>query len=123
MSSKPVAVDGDTKPVTSTLHVAADTDMTGSWTLKDHSVTKGTKVSAKGKFVELMATASWTYEGGSASGNPIPPVSDSATLSAGPTILEDNGSHILVDGDQASGSTDVKNRIVVSASQQKLQTA
>jgi hypothetical protein len=120
--AKPVAVDGDTQFKTSSKHISADTDNAGSWSLVNSNVTKGTKVSVGGKFVEIMATATWSYTGGTASGNPVPPVPDSATLSPGPTILEDSGSHILVDGDKATGTADSDNQIVVSASQQKLET-
>ena len=123
--SKPVAVDGDTQVKTSTKHIAADKDNAGSWSLVTSNVTKGTKVSENGKFVELMAIAAWIYKGGRAGGNPLVPltVPDSATLNAGNTVLEDNGSHILVDGDKASGTVDGDNQIVVSVTQQKLQTA
>jgi hypothetical protein len=127
--AKPVAVDGDTQFKTSTNNHPSDINKTGAWSLVTSNATKGQRVSVNGKFVELVATASWTYTGGTTqppppATTPVPvgPFPDSAILNAGNTVLEDSGSHILVDGDKASGTTDGDNQIVVSASQQKLQT-
>jgi hypothetical protein len=124
--TKAVAVDGDTQVKTSTKKLSADTNNTGSWALVTSSVTKGQKCSVSGKFVELGATAAWSYSGGSVTAGAVtttlPPVPDSATLVAGTTLLKDNGSNILVDGDEQDGSADADNKIVVTASQQKLLT-
>lgn len=125
--SKPVAVDGDTQAKTSQKKHPADTNSTGQWSLIQSSVTvtKGSKVSVNAKLVELGATASWTYAGGTTGNSPPAPVgpfSDSATLNANPTDLKDEGRSILVDGDQATGSVDSDNKIVVTASQSKLRT-
>jgi hypothetical protein len=119
---KPVAVDGDTQVKTSTKKLSADVNQTGAWTLVSKNVTKGQMCSAGGKLVELGATAVWSYTGGSTPSASLPPVPDSATLTAGTTMLKDNGSNILVDGDQQAGTADPDNKIVVSASQQVLQT-
>lgn len=118
----PVAVDGDTKFETSTANVEADTDNAGSWSLTSSSVTLAQTLSVTNKLVELHATATWTYSNGSAGGTPITPIVDSATLNADPTLLTDNGSHILVDENEAAGSVDSGNKIVVSASQSILKT-
>lgn len=124
--SKPVAVDGDTQAKTSQKKHPADTNSTGQWSLTQSSVTKGSKVSVNAKLVELGATASWTYAGGTVPGPSgsvaVGPFSDSATLNASPTDLKDEGRSILVDGDQATGSVDSDNKIVATASQSKLRT-
>jgi hypothetical protein len=88
------------------------------------TVVPGTKVSVKGKKVELSATASWLYSGGTSGSPPVPvpPVPDSASLQAGATKLTDAGQGILVDGDEAAGSIDSGNKITVSASQTLLKT-
>jgi hypothetical protein len=119
---KPVAVDGDTQVETSTKKQDADANKTGRWTLVSSSVTRGSKVSVGGKLVELGATASWSYVDGSSGNSPIPPISDSATLRANPTRLKDSGSDLLVDGDEAHGTVDGDNKIVVAVSQTKLRT-
>ncbi|HEX7837650.1 MAG TPA: hypothetical protein VF469_09320 [Kofleriaceae bacterium] len=121
---KPVAVDGDTQVKTSSKTHDTDTNKSGQWTLVTSSVTRGNKVSVNAKLVEIGATASWSYIGGS-TGSPsvtVPPISDSATLKANPTLLKDQGRDILVNGDQASGSVDSDNKIVVTTSQNKLRT-
>ncbi len=120
----PVAVDGDTQVETSTAKAQADANQSGSWQLLMSNVVTGTKLSVDGKFVELSATASWIYSGGSAGSPPAPvgPFSDSATLMAGSTKLTDGGQGILIDGDEATGAFDSENKITVSASQSILST-
>jgi hypothetical protein len=123
--SKPVAVDGDTQVQTSSKKLSADSNQTGQWTLLVSQIMKGSKCKGGGKLVEIGATASWMYVGGT-SGTPpvpVPPVPDSATLVAGNTLLKDNSQGILVDGDKATGSVDSDNQISVSASQQQLKTS
>ncbi len=119
-----VAVEGDTQVETSTAKLQADTNQTGSWSLVTSSVVAGTKVSVKGKKVELSATASWVYSGGTTGSPPatVPPVNDSASLQAGSTKLTDVGNGILLDGDEATGAVDSGNKITVSASQTIVKT-
>ncbi|TMQ07441.1 MAG: hypothetical protein E6J90_05275 [Deltaproteobacteria bacterium] len=122
---KPVAVDGDTQVKTSSKKHSSDTNSAGKWQLVSSSVTQGSKLSVAAKLVEIGATASWSYVGGTAGSPPVAvgPFSDSATLTASTTRLKDKGKDLLVDGDQASGSVDADNKIVVTASQSKLRTA
>lgn len=125
--TKPVAVNGDTQVKTSTAKLPADSNQTGSWQLVTSNVIKGRKISVGGKIVELSATAAWQYVGGTvgsppAGPIPLPPIPDSAILKGGTTKLKDGGQGILVDGDEAPGSVDGKNKITVSASQTILST-
>jgi hypothetical protein len=122
--SKPVAVDGDTQVQTSGVQHSTDGNKTGKWQLVTSQVTKGSKCSVGGKLVEIAATAAWSYVGGTTGSPPVavPPIPDSATLSAGNTLLKDNHRGILVDGDRAAGSVESGNEIVATASQQKLKT-
>lgn len=121
--SKAVAVEGDTQAVTSTSKLSADTAQSGSWQAGTLEVTTGTKLTAAGKKVELSAVMTWTYQGGTAGTSPMPPVSDSATLTAGPTKLTEGGQSVLVEGDEALGTMDPGNKITVSKSQDFLKTA
>jgi len=120
--TKPIAVDGDTQIETSSSKHPLDANHSGQWKKVTFTVTKGDKVSVNGKLVELGATASWTYVGGANGNTQVGPFSDSATLTASTTKLKDKSRDVLVDGDQATGSVDSNNKIVVSASQQKLTT-
>ena len=111
-----VAVEGDTQEETSTAKLPADSNQTGSWALVKLTVVPGTKVSVEGKKVELSATASWLYSGGT-SGQPsvpVPPIPDSASLQAGATKLTDVGQGILIDGDEVTGKADSGNKITAS---------
>ena len=122
-----IAIEGDTQAETSTAKLSADSNQTGSWSLINFTVVTGTKVSAGNKKVELSATASWEYKGGSTGSPPAPvvtlaPVIDNASLQAGSTKLTDADQGILVDGDEATGSIDSGNKITVSASQNILKT-
>jgi hypothetical protein len=123
----PVAIDGDTKAETSTAKHSSDTNKTGAWQLVKLTVIKGTKVSVGNNMVEVSATASWTYTGGTAGAPPsgpvaVPPIPDSAVLKANPTKLQDAGKNILLDGDEIAGAVDGGNKIVVTSSQTKLST-
>lgn len=123
---KPVAVEGDTQFETSSAKHGADTNQSGQWGLVSSSVTAGTKIKVDGKLVELGASASWSYAGGTATAGtsavPVGPFPDQATLTAVATKLKDNGKDILLDGDEATGALDSGNKILVSASQSKLKT-
>jgi hypothetical protein len=121
---KPVAVEGDTQAETSTQKLKADSNQTGSWQLIKLEVMTGMKVSAGGKKVEVTAMASWMYAGGTTGSPPVPvpPVPDMAQLQGSSTILTDSGMAILLDGDEAAGSVDGDNKIVVTASQKILHT-
>lgn len=121
--TRPIAVDGDTQIETSTAKHPSDGNQNGKWEQVSFTVTKGDKVSVNGKFVELSATAVWSYVGGANGTTPLPPVPDSATLTAGTTKLKDQSRDVLVDGDEATGRVDSGNKISVSASQHKLTTA
>lgn len=121
--SKAVAIEGDTQEVTSTAKHPADTDSKGSWSPGTLVVTRGEKVTVNGKKVELKAEMTWTYNGGSANNIQLAPApTDSATLVANPTNLTDLNQHILVDGDEAIGSVDAGNKIIVTTSQEILKT-
>ena len=119
---KPVAVEGDTHFRTSPKQLVEDKDKRGKWVLQSSSITLGQTLGVDGKPVVLSASADWSYEGGKANNAAIEPIPDSATLTASPTILTDSGSFLLVDGDEATGSMDSGNRIVVKASQAILST-
>ena len=122
--AKAVAVEGDTKEITSTAKLPADAGQSGAWKAGSLQITTGDTISVDGKKVELSAMMTWTYEGGTAANNsPLPTLMDSATLSAGATKLKDKNRSILVDGDEISGTVDSGNKIVVSVSQGKLTTA
>ena len=119
-----VAVEGDTQIETSTAKHPADINQTGSWILISSNVVTGQNISVGGSKVELSATASWQYVGGTAGIPPVPvgPFPDNASLQAGPTKLTDADQGILIDGDEVTGPTDDKNKIIVTASQQILKT-
>ncbi len=121
-----VAIEGDTKAEVSKAKHSSDTNQSGAWQLVVLTVVKGTKVSVGNKMVELSATASWTYVGGTVPSPggpvPVPPIPDSAALNANPTKLKDAGQNILLDGDEIAGSVDGGNKIVVTSSQTKLST-
>jgi hypothetical protein len=120
--SKAVAVQGDTTLETSGETLEADSDGTGSWKLASSDVVVGRTLTCEGRHVELRASATWSYVGGASGGTPLVPVPDAADLPPARTLLTDNGDHILVDGDEAVGSVDAANRIVVSSSQSRLRT-
>jgi hypothetical protein len=122
--SKSVAVDGDTQFETSTAKLPADTDQKGFWQpVGEPVVTLGETISVKDKKVELSAEMTWTYIGGAASNTPIGPFQDTATLTAGPTKLTDANRNVLVEGDEATGTMDPGNKIIVKTSQDILKTA
>ena len=120
---KPVAVEGDTAVETSTAKLQADTNQTGSWQLLVSIVLTGPKVSVGGKAVEISASASWMYVGGTAGSPPVPVMAaDQAQLMGTSKVLTDSGNAILLDGDEATGMLDSGNKIAVAASQQILST-
>jgi len=126
VSSKEVAVDGMTAITTSSAKHPLDLCQTGSWQQMSFAVIKGTKVSVDGKKVEVSATASWSYIGGTApvgSCAPVGPFPDSAALSGSTTKLKDNGTSIMRKGDKATGTVDTGNYIEVDAGQTKLKSA
>jgi len=123
--SKAVAVAGDTQFETSAAKLPADAGQSGSWQPGELLVTSGQTVSVNRKKVELSASMTWTYvDGLTAAGSPLSPAPvDTATLTAGPTRLTDSRQHVLVEGDEQSGTVDVGNKIIVSKSQDILKTA
>lgn len=121
--SRAVAVQGDTTFETSGETLEADSDGTGSWKLISSDIGVGRTLTRERRHVELRASATWSYVGGASGGTPLAPVPDAADLPAAPTVLTDDGHHILVDGDEAVGTVDEANRIVVSSSQSRLRTA
>jgi len=128
-----VAVDGMTAVYTSSGHVAADTGgvlpqvPSGSWGNTSFVVIKGTKWSVSSKKVELSATATWLYTGGisgpPSAPVPIPPIPDSASLTASTTKVKDKGANVLRKGDKATGTIDSDNYIEVDSGQTKLKSA
>jgi len=122
--TKAVAVEGDTQVVTSTAKHPGDVGQSGSWTESALQVTVGETISVAGKKVELSAQMIWIYAGGTvANGSPMPPVTDTATLTAGSTKLKDMNHDLLVDGDEVAGTVDSSNKILVTTSQGVLKTA
>ena len=119
-----VAVEGDIQFETSSAKHPSDTNSAGSWSLTDSSETLGTTLSVESKKVVIEASASWTYSGGTAGSpaSPVGPFSDSATLTPGITVVKDNGSNIVLDGNEQAGSQDSGNKIVAVASHSLLKT-
>jgi len=99
---------------------AADTNQTGQWTLFSSNVTLGSAVSIKGEAVALAAKAKWQYIGGSAGNTAVGPFSDQAALEARSTKLTDRDRRVLLHGDEAKGTIDSSNTIVVSCSDQSI---
>ena len=122
--SIPVAIEKDTKVITSSKKIPADRNGTGRWVEGSLSVKQGKNISVNGKRIELSAEMTWDYVDGS-SGNPpvkIGNVEDSATLHAAVTKLKDTGEDVLLHGDEATGSIDSDNKIIVSVEQAILKT-
>lgn len=117
-----VALDGDVSFETSTATHPSDTQGTGRWQLDNSDVTRGENIVVHSKYVQLRATATWSYVDGSTPSGPLPTINDSATLTPTPSTLMDDDRYVLVDGDQASGTVDPRNRIVVSVQQSWLST-
>lgn len=115
---KKVAVKADISTETSSNKHVADLDATGAWRLVSLDVTPAraiNKVTGNGKEpIATSAVAQWTYELGSAEGNPVGPFFDTATLNAAPTHLSDSGQGVLRHGDEASGTADPANKIKVT---------
>ena len=123
MASKFDAVDGMTAITTSSAILTADTNATGGWTEVSFTVTKGTKLSVDGDFVEILAIAVWSYVGGTTPGGPLHPVPDVATLTPSTTLLKENSGNLLLVGDKATGTADTGNYIEVESGQTKLKTS
>lgn len=125
-----IAVDGMCNHVESSSTHPTDICGTGSWTFVSLIITLGTKVSVDSKFSELIAVAVWSYVGGTvpsppsgcATPAPLPPIPDTATLT-GTSILKDNSIDIIRIGDEALGTADPANKIVVDSGQIKLKSA
>lgn len=108
----------------------ADVCATGSWTFVSLIVTKGTKVKVSNKFCEIIAIAIWSYVGGTvpsppsgcSTPAPLPPIPDTATL-LGSSVLKDNSIDIIRIGDEALGSVDPANKVIVDSGQTKLKSA
>lgn len=122
--SKAVAVAGDTQVETSTAKHPLDTDRKGFWEPDSDApvVTLGQTISVNGDKVELEAEMSWTYKNGRANNISVGPFPDSAKLTAGPTKLTDANQHVLVEGDEQTGTEDSGNKIIVKTSQTILKT-
>ena len=117
--SEYIAVDGMVNHEESPSIMPADTGGTGAWTFISLIVTKGTKVAVGNKFCEIIAIAIWLYTGGTVvpPGNPLPPIPDTATLVGSSTKLKDNSLSIIRIGDQALGTADPLNKIIVDDGQ------
>ena len=120
----PVALTGDIQFKTSTRKHPADEHQTGRWVLVNSHVLYGQEMRVGDKRVALRATAAWSYEGGT-SGSPPVAVSvrvDEFTLAARPTLLQDGGEDVLLDGDEETGSGDPGNQIVVVVTTSVIET-
>lgn len=133
--SEYVAVEGMTAETTSTNNVEVDVGPagegpSGNWVNVTFVVIKGTKLSVDNDFVEFSATATWSYVGGYMVNPaapppyiPLPPIPDSASLTASTTILKDTNTNLLLVGDKATGTADADNYIEVESGQTKLKTS
>ncbi|MEO0444420.1 MAG: hypothetical protein AAFZ92_11905 [Pseudomonadota bacterium] len=117
-----VALHDDIQIATSTQKLPADTGQTGTWQAGGLQVVQGSTITVKGKNLALSAVMTWIYQGGTAGTAPLPPVTDTANLSPGPSLLKDGGQDLLLDGDEATGMVDANNKIFVSSSQTLLST-
>lgn len=124
-----IAVDGMCNHVESGNIHPTDICGTGSWTFISLIITLGTKVKVDGDFCEIIAVCNWLYTGGTvpappagcATSAPLPPIPDTATLT-GTSILKDNSIDIIRFGDEALGTVDPANKIIVDSGQTKLKS-
>jgi hypothetical protein len=113
--SKPVACEAD-------IQAKADTgmmegDVSGTWSIVPPGLQVKTysHLTVGGKPVAYEASCNFTYSGSTGSSATV--ATDSVTLSAGTTVLENGSSKVLLDGESAKGTTSSDNKIEVTSSQ------
>ena len=113
--SKAVACEADIQATADKAMMKGDAS--GSWSIVPPGVQVKTysHLTVGGKPVAYEATCSFSYVGSTGSSGTS--ATDSVTLSAKTTVLENGSSKVLLDGDSAQGSTSSDNKIEVTSSQ------
>lgn len=112
--SKPTAVVNDVQATAASTKAELDKDGTGAWQAGTVTYQSYSRLTIQGKPVIYQASCTFTYTGGTASGNPVTVLPDTVTLKAGTTLLQKGANKVLVDGDQITSSSG--NKLEVHAS-------